>query len=333
MKKLLLFVFLICCLFLSGCGKYGEEDVIEDFSKKVDDAKAYYVEGTLEVVNNDDVYNYNVEVSFKEDNYYKVSLTNTANNHTQVILKNDDGVYVVTPSLNKSFKFQSDWPYSNSQIYLLASIVDDIKDDDNRTFKETDDSYVFTTTVNYPNNRELVKQKILLSKKLKLKRVQVYNSDSVICMTMNFKDIDYSPAFKKNYFSLSNVMEAYSVDEDQVEETSSLDESIYPLLVPTGTKLTNEEKITMDNGERIIMTFDGEKPFLLVEETADILDEFTVIPTYGEPYQLMDTLGVMTDNSLSWTTNGIEYYLVSDVMNQEELVEVAQSIGVVQTMK
>lgn len=47
----------------------------------------------------------------------------------------------------------------------------------------------------------------------------------------------------------------------------------------------------------------------------------------------MDTLGVMTDNSLSWTTNGIEYYLVSDVMNQEELVEVAQSIGVVQTMK
>lgn len=333
MKKLLLFVFLICCLFLSGCGKYGEEDVIEDFSKKVDDAKAYYVEGTLEVVNNDDVYNYNVEVSFKEDNYYKVSLTNTANNHTQVILKNDDGVYVVTPSLNKSFKFQSDWPYSNSQIYLLASIVDDIKDDDNRTFKETDDSYVFTTTVNYPNNRELVKQKILLSKKLKLKRVQVYNSDSVICMTMNFKDIDYSPTFKKNYFSLGNVMEAYSVDEDQVEETSSLDESIYPLLVPTGTKLTNEEKITMDNGERIIMTFDGEKPFLLVEETADILDEFTVIPTYGEPYQLMDTLGVMTDNSLSWTTNGIEYYLVSDVMNQEELVEVAQSIGVVQTMK
>ena len=333
MKKLLLFVFLICCLFLSGCGKYGEEDVIEDFSKKVDDAKAYYVEGTLEVVNNDDVYNYNVEVSFKEDNYYKVSLTNTANNHTQVILKNDDGVYVVTPSLNKSFKFQSDWPYSNSQIYLLASIVDDIKDDDNRTFKETDDFYVFTTTVNYPNNRELVKQKILLSKKLKLKRVQVYNSDSVICMTMNFKDIDYSPTFKKNYFSLSNVMEAYSVDEDQVEETSSLDESIYPLLVPTGTKLTNEEKITMDNGERIIMTFDGEKPFLLVEETADILDEFTVIPTYGEPYQLMDTLGVMTDNSLSWTTNGIEYYLVSDVMNQEELVEVAQSIGVVQTMK
>ena len=95
MKKVLLLFFLSIFL-LSGCGKYGEEDVVKDFSDKVKDAKAYYVEGSLELVNNDDVYNYNVEVAYKEDNYYRVSLTNTANNHAQVILKNDDGVYVQT---------------------------------------------------------------------------------------------------------------------------------------------------------------------------------------------------------------------------------------------
>ena len=331
MKKLLLLFFFSIFLF-AGCGKYGEKDVINDFSKKIDDAKAYYIDGTLEIVNNDNVYNYDVEVAYKEKNYYRVSLTNTSNNHTQVILKNDDGVYVVTPALNKSFKFQSDWPYSNSQIYLLESLVQDIKDDDDRIFKETKDGYSFMTAVNYPNNRNLVKQKINLSKKLKLKKVQVYNSDSVICMTMEYKKIDYSPIFKKNYFSLNTVMKTYSV-EDTVEQTGVLEESIYPLMIPSGTRLTNEEKIDKGNGERIIMTFDGEKPFLLVEETANIENEFTVVPTYGEPYQLMDTLGVMTNNSLNWTTNGIEYYLVSDVLNQEELVEVAQSIGVVQTMK
>lgn len=331
MKKILLLFFFSIFLF-AGCGKYGEKDVIKDFSTKVDDAKAYYIDGTLEIVNNDNVYNYDVEVAYKEKNYYRVSLTNTSNNHTQVILKNDDGVYVVTPALNKSFKFQSDWPYSNSQIYLLESLIQDIKDDDDRIFKETKDGYSFMTAVNYPNNRNLVKQKINLSKKLKLKKVQVYNSDSVICMTMEYKKIDYSPTFKKNYFSLNTVMKTYSV-EDTVEQTGVLEESIYPLMIPSGTRLTNEEKIDKGNGERIIMTFDGEKPFLLVEETANIENEFTVVPTYGEPYQLMDTLGVMTNNSLNWTTNGIEYYLVSDVLNQEELVEVAQSIGVVQTMK
>ena len=331
MKKILL-LFFFSLFLLSGCGKYDEKDVIKDFSKKVNDTDAYYIEGKLEIVNNDNIYNYDIEVAFKQEKYYRVSLTNISNNHTQVILKNDDGVYVVTPSLNKSFKFQSDWPYSNSQIYLLESLVQDIKDDDDRIFKETKSGYSFMTSVNYPNNRNLVKQKINLSKKLKLEKVQVYNSDSVICMTMEYKKIDYSPNFKKDYFSLNTVMKTYAVD-DTVDQTSVLDESIYPLMIPSGTKLTNEEKLDKGTGERIIMTFDGEKPFLLVEETANIENEFTIVPTYGEPYQLMDTLGVMTNNSLNWTTNRIEYYLVSDVLNQDELVEVAQSIGVVQTMK
>ncbi len=108
MKKLLLLFFFSIFLF-AGCGKYGEKDVIKDFSKKVEDAKAYYIDGTLEIVNNDNVYNYDVEVAYKEKNYYRVSLTNTSNNHTQVILKNDDGVYVMThksTQLLKSNKFE-----------------------------------------------------------------------------------------------------------------------------------------------------------------------------------------------------------------------------------
>ena len=81
------------------------------------------------------------------------------------------------------------------------------------------------------------------------------------------------------------------------------------------------------------MTFDGDKPFLLVEETANIEEEMTIIPTYGEPFMLMDTFGALTDNSLTWTSGGIDYYIVSDVLNQDELLEVAQSINVLPTMK
>ena len=58
-----------------------------------------------------------------------------------------------------------------------------------------------------------------------------------------------------------------------------------------------------------------------------------IIPTYGEPYRLMDTIGVMTDNSLSWSSGGIDYYLVSDVLNTNELVNIAESINILPTMK
>ncbi len=320
-------------LLVSGCGKNSETSVINDLEKKINKASAYKVTGVLEIVNNDEVYTYDVEVSYKKNNNYRVSLTNQANNHTQVILKNSDGVYVLTPALNKSFKFQSDWPYSNSQVYLLKSLINDIKDTKDRGFKDVKSGYSLSTKVNYPNNSKLVKQTIELDKDGDFKKVSVYDSNNIICMTMTFDSIDYSPTFKKDYFNLDSVMSTYSISEEEVKETTMIDDTIYPLVIPNGTKLVSEEKIKKDVGDRIIMTFDGDKPFLLVEETAVVEDEFTVIPTYGEPFQLMDTLGVMTNNSLTWTSNGIEYYIVSDVLNQNELVEVAQSISYLPTMK
>ena len=63
------------------------------------------------------------------------------------------------------------------------------------------------------------------------------------------------------------------------------------------------------------------------------MNEFTVIPTSGELFQLMDTLGVVTDNSLSWTSNGVDYYLVSEVMTRDEMVQVAESIVGIVSMK
>ena len=332
MKKIFPILLLLISFFITGCGKYDESDVVRDLNKQINKLNSYKLEGTLEIVNNEDVYNYSVDTSFKKDNYYKVNLTNKSNNYEQIILKNDDGVYVVTPSLNKSFKFQSDWPYNNSQIYLLKSIVNDITKDKKRSFKETKNNYIFITSVNYPNNNKLVKQKVIFDKKLKLKEVIVYNNQSIPLMTLKVTNIDYSPTFNKKYFSVDDALKS-SKTEETTKKTSSLDDSIYPLSLPSNTKLVKEEKVKKTDGDRIIMTFDGDKPFLLVEESAAATDEMTIIPTYGEPYMLMDTLGAMTDNSLTWTTGGVDYYLVSDVMSQKELVDVAESINVLPTMK
>ena len=324
---------IVMLFFINGCGKYSENDVIKDLENKINKLNAYKLSGELEIINNDDVYNYDVEVSYKEKKFYKVTITNVNNNHTKVILKNNDGVYVLTPSLNKSFKFQSDWPYSNSQIYLLSALLNDIKNSDDRTFKKIDNGYIFSTNVNYPNNKKLVSQTIEIDKKLNIKEVKVYDSNNIIHMSMKFKSIDYSPTFKDDYFELETIMSTFSSSKEMFKSVMELDDSIYPLVIPSGTKLVSEEKVQKSDGERVIMTFDGEKPFILVEETANAENEFTIIPTYGEPFQLMDSLGVMTNNSLSWTSNGIEYYIISDVLKQDELIEIAQSINVLPTMK
>lgn len=332
MKKIMILGMLILICLFTGCGKYSESDAIKDFTKKIDSLKAYQLKGDLEIINNDDSYHYDVVVAYKEKDMYKVSLKNKSNNHEQVILKNNDGVYVLTPSLNKSFKFQSDWPYNNSQIYLLHSLLNDITSDNNKTFTDDGNVYTFTTSVNYPNNRKLVKQLITMDKNLNLKTVEVLNDIDVPQMKMVFNSIDMNPSFDDNYFVLDEIMKTSAIEED-TKETSNIEDVIYPLYIPSGTKLSNQDTVEKTNGERVILSFDGEKPFLLVEETVSKEEEFTIVPTYGEPYMLIDTVGAITDNSITWVSNGIEYYIVSDVMSQLELVEIAQSINVIPTMK
>ena len=94
MKKILVFVLLL--LLITGCGKYGENDVIKDLNKKIDKLKTYKISGVLEIVNNDEVYTYDVTSSYKKKDLYRVSLKNKDNDYEQIILRNDEGVYVVT---------------------------------------------------------------------------------------------------------------------------------------------------------------------------------------------------------------------------------------------
>ena len=144
-------------------------------------------------------------------------------------------------------------------------------------------------------------------------------------MQMKFNEIEYNKDYKNDYFKLEN-----NISKNSKEQTTSveLDSIIYPMYVPVNTYLTSQDKIKLDDGERIILTFDGDSPFMLVEETVSVDNEINTSVIYGDPYLVSDTLGAVTDYSVSWISNGVEYYLVSDVMDYTELIEVAESISV-----
>ena len=99
MKKVIL-LLILGSIFFTGCGNHTQKDIINSFFKKLESNTGYFLRGSLSINNNDEIYNYSVEVHHKKDDFYKVILTNIANQHTQVILKNENGVYVLTPSLN-----------------------------------------------------------------------------------------------------------------------------------------------------------------------------------------------------------------------------------------
>lgn len=341
MKKLLLLCLMM--LFITcGCGKVNMESAVKEFTSDVNNSKSYKLKGSMEIVNNEETFNYSLEAYFLKDNYYKVILVNQTNNHEQIILRNEDGVYVVTPSLNKSFKFQSEWPFNSSQSYILASLVDDIKNDEKVTFKETENNYILKSKVNYPNNTELTYQKIYFDKNMNIESVEVYDKEDIVKIKVAFTSVDLKAGLEKEDFLLEDLIDEDSVDDSScidetckksdnstntTETSNSLDSVIYPLYIPSNTHLKTSEKIDTDAGDRVILTFAGDKDFILIEETSTISNEFEIIPVYGDPMMVSDTVAALSANALSWSSGNVDYYLASNELSQEEMVSIASSLG------
>ena len=389
MKKLL--VILAMLFIVTGCGKTSESDIVKEFSNMVDKSRSYKINGTMEISNDEEKFVYNLETYYMKDNYYKVILVNQTNNHEQIILKNKNDVYVITPELNKSFKFQSEWPDNSSQSYLLKSIKNDLMSDKNVKLLESDNSYVIKSKVNYPNNQELVEQKVYFDKQMNLKKVEVLDKNGIVKIKVTFNKIDLKANLKEKDFDIkeyvdklednncidnncdktdntnndmnkqenkektkefsqdneknnTNTSENSNVKNDQNiksnnqtidnntnsnEKTSSynLDSVIYPLYIPGETHLTNSETIKTDEGNRTILTFTGEKNFVIIEEMSKSEPSMKIVPVYGEPLLLPNAIAALTGNSLTWDSNNVSYYLASTDLSTEEMLTIAKSLG------
>lgn len=340
-------------------------DVVKEFANQVDSSKSYVLKGTMEIYSDEDTFTYSVEANYLKDNYYKVLLVNQTNNHEQIILRNADGVYVITPMLNKSFKFQSEWPDNSSQSYLLRPILNDITNDAEVSMEEVDSKYILKSKVNYPNNSDLVYQKLTLDKDMNLSKVEVYNNNDAVKIKVNINSIDWKAGLSDSDFKLedyvkeestnNNVTNQNDTSKEECEEsdttckeettcdpekencdlknnsgsktTGVLEDIVYPLYIPSNTYLSGKDKVDTDNGERVILTFGGEKNFVLVEEVATASREFEIIPVYGDPLMLNDTIAALSENSLYWTSNNIDYYLAGNDLSNEEILNIARNMS------
>lgn len=332
-KFIVLLIVLLVSFGLFGCGKTkDEDDVIKELEKKYEDLSSYHMNGAMEIVSGDDLHEYDVDVSYNDEDLFRVSLMSKTTNQEQIILKNNEGVFVLTPALNKSFKFQSEWPYNNSQAYLYHSFVGDIIADTEREYMQDGDMYVFMATATYPNNKSVVKQIVYFDKNLNPIKVEVKDENDIIVIKVLFDEVEFNRDFEADYFATEKNMEVAKENIVGDEEVSyTINEIMYPLYIPVNTYLETEDVLDTDEGERVILTFDGDKPFTLIQENADLSEVFEVIPYYGEPADLGFTVGALTDTSLSFFMDGMEYYIVSESLTSEEFVSVASSITSLQS--
>ncbi|MDQ0155655.1 LolA family protein [Robertmurraya andreesenii] len=334
MKKwiVLLLAGLMVVFALSACGSKSQEDVVKDLNKKLEDLKGYKVKAKMTLQMGTDPQTYDVEIWHKEPTYYRVDLKNAQKDQSQMILRNGEGVFVLTPALNKSFRFQSDWPENSSQAYLYESLIRDIIEDKEAKFTATKEHYVFETKTRYQNNKMLPLQEIKLNRKdLTPISVKVMDSDRKSLVTVEFSATNFNATFDKKDFDMAKNMTGAQLE---VPVMGDLEDEEFTVKYPTAeipeVELIEEKPMNTENGKRVILTYGGgEKSFTLIQEKAVVVPTTMVATTVsGEPVDLGFTIGALSSNTLTWTHQGVDYTLASKDLTEEEMLMLARSVEV-----
>jgi outer membrane lipoprotein-sorting protein len=330
MKKVSWFVALglLVTIMLAGCGEKTQEDIINDLDQRLEEMAGYKVEATMILETGKESQSYDVDVWFQRESYYRVALTNQNKEQSQIILRNDDGVFVLTPALNKSFRFQSDWPTNSSQVYLYESLIRDILMDPERSFTATEDDYVFQTNTNY-QNKNLSTQEITLNKNdLSPKQVKIMNADLEVLVQLDFASFELDPSFNDSDFDMERNMTGAQMEaEPTLAEPTEPMTVLYPMYTPQGTTLDSSQNIESENGERVVLQYKGDQSFTLIQEKSKVVPASTPMNmSEGEPVDLGFTIGVMTDESIMWSYDGVDFMLASSELETEELISIARSV-------
>ncbi|RKQ12366.1 outer membrane lipoprotein carrier protein LolA [Oceanobacillus bengalensis] len=328
--KLLVIVMLI--FILAACGEKTQEDVVGELQTKVEELNGYKAKAEMSMNTGQEQQKFSIDVWHKEKDFYRVSLSSGEDEKgSQIILKNEDGVYVLTPALEKSFKFQSEWPNNGSQPYLYQSLVEDVLNDPEATFESTETDYVFKTTTNYQSNNNLPFQEIHFSKDTYTPSlVKVLDKDNNALVEVKFSAFELDPTFADDDFSMDKNMARKDASETSASVSEEETVDVLEVVLPTftaGAELMEQRDVELENGERVILTFAGEKDFTLIQERVDVVPTLTSPQEVeGDIVNLGHSIGALKDNMLEWSYDGVDYTIASDELTKEELIEVGRSV-------
>lgn len=315
----------IVVLVIALCFALRPKAFDTQFEKAMKDMDTYILEGDMEITKGEDVKSYVVQVGYQQvddSDYFKVSLYDKELNQEQIILRNSEGVFVVTPSLNQVFKFEGDWPMNSPKPYLLQSMVDIVNQEDANISKE-DEGYLVTSPVVYPNNKNFIQQEMMFDKDANVKWLQIYNTDNNVELKIVFNKCNYNSDIPKDYFITPTSMEA-KTNATMLEDA---DLPLYPSAV-FNAQLSNKSTMANNGVTKHMLEFSGDKSFTVVQSIRTSADTTQTVIMPGKIVDSLDVIGFYDGSHMSAIYNGVEFTVFSDDLGPEEMMDVITSMQV-----
>ena len=296
--------------------------------KKLDDVynklEKYEITGEMEIASGEDFKNYNITVGYQLVDgieYFKVVMYDKSINQQQEILRNTDGVFVITPNLNQVFKFEGDWPNNSPKPYLLQNIKDVLNQE--YTMQKKEQTYILNSIATYSSVPNLVRQEIVFDKGMKPLSLIGYTADDVTVLKITFNKVDFEPIFDKDYFATPNKNLEASVVSTQLEYSLPW----YPMQT-FDSILTSENIMVVNDGKQHVLEFSGDKNFTIVQKEMARNENLEVQSVSGTFVNELNLVGYYRENCLTVMSEQIEISVYSNELGMDEMLQVVQSLQV-----
>ena len=327
MKKKIMIIAAAAVVVIAFLFLFLREKPFEDrLQQTLGSLNSYLLEGVMEVAEGEDTKSYDVSVKYlKQDDqdYFRVAMKDSGMDQEQEIIRNAEGVFVVTPTLNQIFKFQGNWPSNSLKPYLLQSMRE-IAADESAQIEQTEEGYQISAGVTYPNNRNFTQQEMVFSDDLKIKSMQIFEDDHVLQMKMLFSKVDYEPGLTAEDFQVPQQLEKETAAEPITDE----DLPLMPMET-FGAVLSNSSVVENDGKVQYVLEYTGEKNFTIVEEVAESEETTQTIIMSGSLVDGLNMVGRYDGNHMTSVINSVRYTIYSDDLSEEEMSAVLQSMQVV----
>lgn len=321
MKKILLLILPVLVLF--GCSSKA----MESFGNLVEKSESYIATGVLESFFENGKKENSFSVYYKKPGNLKIVFSE--NDNKQVVLKNNEGVYILIPAVNKNFKIDSSWPDNASYPYLLDSIKKDLeKTEVNKT--ETDTSIIYETKSKMFNDSVETKEEVIIDKKTNLPlEVKVYDKNDELYLRVTFTEILINPEIDDEEFAVNEIMTYLRNEELTV---FSKREFLLPSYIPEGYQTSKEDTLVTGSGDELtsIMKFTGVDSFTVIQEFVNDSEDLKTVMTNGEFIYLLGNVGIFKGESIEVYSDGIMYTLASQNIGSEELIKIMTSYFTIQ---
>lgn len=328
-KKILLSVVVLAVIVLAGWKLlFSKSDVTKKLDSVKEDLTAYHMEANMELSANEETRSYFVVADYqkKDDkDFFRVSMLDKNINQTQIMLKNEEGVYVLTPLLNQVYKFKGDWPLNSPKPYLYHSLIANF--DSEHEVKKNDNGYLLSGKATYPNSPDWINQEIQFTSDFKPVYVDIKDAGNNTVGKITFTAVDMKPTFADDYFQVENNMTKARDNMVKPDETTAITFADLPLL-PTDSSNTLQEKTVsaVDGDSQYILTFTGKNNFTMVQGIAKANDTMKISNIDMEYVETLNGVAFQSGNRLMYQKNGVTFDIYSDTMTVSQIIQVVNSL-------